>query len=86
MISEGALNTVNDKFHPKFKSVVKVLTDDCKGDKTSFISHIQIMDSKQNPERKQFEEKINSYNDESAWLKYINFELNNNEIKRAKIL
>ena len=41
------------------------------------------MDSKQNPERAQYEEKLN---DESAWLKYINFELKNGEIKRAKIL
>ena len=63
--------------------VVKILTDDCKGDKANFISHIQIIDSQKNTQRTQMEENLN---DESSWLKYINFELKNNEVKRAKAL
>jgi hypothetical protein len=40
VISEGVINSINDKFHPKFNQIVRALTDDCKGDKASFISHV----------------------------------------------
>lgn len=62
---------------------MKILTDDCKGDKASFISHVQILDAQKNTSRDKFEENLN---DSADWLKYINFELKENQVKRAKAL